>query len=535
VPTSRDAALDAQAAANARRLHEGKTREERQAGLSALTDLADRGSAFACYELGQWHYASEREQDKDKEEGLRRHIQAAGMGYIRSLLAIQAHEDPLGLKYDLLEDPKSLGLDGPVAASVKGSRYLRFALYWAGMRIGAKFYARRIAEALAADAARGTLHSHPASLSQNLFRAAYDLLDDYYAALRRTFGPGSPEAIESNSAIASGFRSWSDLKSRSYLRDVCGRIDLDTKLQSEIKPFVSTDAPLALPGRSPAPLAPIDGLRLMEFTSKIETLVGARQLDGIDYTVAILTLVVLSSYRLERERAAALAETIAGGYRALGQMNGVVSYYNLLFRGSRTVTYESDWKEAHRDIDWSLGYGSSKSTRSTIKFRANAVEHVVEERLWNGFSPPGGNIRNTHTDVARTRQGFYVLSERAGTACVSMMFQSCSETTTKKIEINRTERTEHATKDVPEFDREWVLPFDELNAMSASTDPERSPVLGVPATHAESIKAASAMGRTAPGVSWDHRIDEWRSDLVDRFGLLRLPRFMISNLFKPEA
>jgi hypothetical protein len=215
-------------------------------------------------------------------------------------------------------------------------------------------------------------------------------------------------------------------------------------------------------------------------------------------------------------------------------MDGVLSYYNLLFRGSRAVTYGSDW-DTHKNIDVSLGFGSTKSTRSTIKFRANTVEHVVEERLWNGFSPPGGNIRNTNTEVTRTRQGVYVLSERAGTACVSMMFQSCSEATTTRIEINRSERTEHATKNVPEFERELVLPFDALNAMSVSADPERSPVPGVHATHADSIKAASAMGRTAPSVSWDHRIDEWRSNLADPLGLLRLPRLLMPNVFKPKA
>src|SRR4051794_23518411 len=80
-------------------LGRSKDNAERDRLLLGLGELAEAGSPVAQYHLAEIFYHGPRPEDKRR--GLRSHIRAAENGYLRSLVAIQKHEDPSLRKFDL--------------------------------------------------------------------------------------------------------------------------------------------------------------------------------------------------------------------------------------------------------------------------------------------------------------------------------------------------------------------------------------------------------------------------------------------------
>jgi hypothetical protein len=498
----RDISLDTQVPDSVLALRQGKTKEQRESGRDGLEDLAARGSALALFELGQWYY--EGKQEENKEQGLRLHVRAARMGYLRSVLALQAHEDPLGLKYDFLRDGTPLEVSGDVASSMLGSCYTRFATYWTGLELGAKVYAKPMAELILTFGAAAGRFADAHRLAFN----AYDLLDDFLSGLHATHAAGSREAIEGNNAIASGFRSWSDWKARTIIGQVCAASPGLAASREKLAAFTSTGPAVALPGRPGLPELP-KGLRVMEIVADLNPLIAGLKSYGIDLAEGILALVLLTTARLDYANARSLAQTAVRSYFALGEKEGVLSYYNLLLRGHSAARYlSSDWREVANKIDWGVGAGFTKRELDSFRFTDSTVEHVLEQRTWQGFSPPGGNVRNTHTETTRTRKGSWVLMARDGEAHISMRFGSCQEKVSKNIEINRTTRQEGHDKPVFDFEREWSIPVSTLRSYRVDTNPSDK-MIGPPAFSEVPLTspATIALLGTMPTPRWDDHID----------------------------
>lgn len=515
---SRDVALDAQVPDSVLALRQGKTKEQRERGRNALEDLAARGSALALFELGQWYY--EGKQEENKEHGLRLHVRAARMGYLRSVLALQAHEDPLGLKYDFLTDGKPIEVSSEVARSILSSSNTRFATYWTGLELGAKVYAKPLAELILTQG-RLFVDVHRLAFS------AYDLLEVYLSSLHATHATGSREVIEGNNAIASGFRSWSDWKARAIIGQVCAASPGYDTSREALSAFTSTGPAVALPARPALPELP-KGLRLMESVADLSPLVTGLKSYGIDLAEGILAFHLLTSVGLDYANARSLAKTAARSYFALGEKEGILSYYNFLLRGHSVARYLSfDWREVTNNIDLRVGAGFTKRELDSFTFTNDTVEHVLEQRTWQGFSPPGGNVRNTHTETTRTRKGSWVLSERDGAAHVSMTFRSCQEKVLRKIEINRTSREEEEDKAVFDFEREWSIPISTFGSYRIDTNPSDK-ANGQPAFSGSPLTtpATIAMLGTAPTPKWDSHIAELGTRLA-----AHIPRTFGPNTF----
>jgi hypothetical protein len=211
--SQRDISLDEQVYAARKALENGRTSEEKDRGLGTLLDLAKRGSAKACAEVGEFFLRSA--DDRISDDGRGYLVRAAELGYSYALVRLQRHDDPFGLKVNYLERPGDLGSIAPIDSRYLTKPYLRHAFHRWTMAHGVYIYAPQVIKDYLRPPPGNAVDMRPHSVR---LAAAYTHALDYYgkAYARLVVGKGEPET-RNNLAIADGFASWADRQARQVL------------------------------------------------------------------------------------------------------------------------------------------------------------------------------------------------------------------------------------------------------------------------------------------------------------------------------
>lgn len=409
---------------------------QRSEQLSLLGSLAEKGSAVAQYHLGEILYGGAAAEDRRR--GLHSHLLAAQAGYLRSLVAIQKHEDPLLRRFDLLHDPTPTGVAANVVSVVHGHRYARIALLVEGLEQGVAGYGLELAEELLdevnfAPAARvGPQETHLLALAYGLIRNAHD------AALSLD-GPGSAVAIEENRAVAAGFGSLGDWKAREHIATSEMLAFFSPALAAQLRAFKD-------PRSSPIPhvrgLAHADVIdygadALVALVSELGRLSEHFRGSGINLLTGVLWFLCCVELGRGWSTGGAMAAELSLAYRALGGAEGLRSYLTRVFTSSASIRYTRETtsdKSTHHSTALGEHLGSN-NRREVLTLDRETSRFERREESWGRsqiYLPNTTNVQSEHEQAVVT-EGHFVLSVHAGKAGLSL----CAEKKSKHTKVTR--------------------------------------------------------------------------------------------------
>jgi hypothetical protein len=391
--------------------------------LFLLSRLAEAGSAVASYHLGELFYGGAT--DAERRRGLRSHILAAESGYVRSLVAIQRHEDPLVRKFDLLRDPTPMGCPTSIVSVIRNYRYPRIALLIEGLEQGVLGYGLDIAEELL-DEVNFAPASRVEQQQSHLLALAYGLVRRAYDRGRAFDGPGSAAAIAENRAITAGFASLGDWKARERIA------------QSETLTFFTEATAAQLrafhdPRSSPIPHAsgldhsePVD-YSADDLTELVYELGRSHELYrgcGINLLTGLLWYFSCVELGCGWNKGGTLGAELTRGYRELGGKEGLLSYLTRIFPDSAKMRYLGEITSGKPSRhSTALGESiASNNSRDVLILERHTSRFQKREESWGSSQIYIPNTTNIHSEHERTlvTEGHFVIAVAAGKACLSL-------------------------------------------------------------------------------------------------------------------